>query len=190
MAGERTEDLGLAGVLTLTIGGRARSVPVLKLRQSREWKARLGDVAKGIELDDDLGVTIAHAAALPADIALDLVDAYDVGKVLGGRDAIEDAATDREIFAALESLVKVTFPFETALRSVVEAYGPQLRVVATGILASVADRLSRASSTSTPSDTGDSTPTPLRSVSPTSSSSSSGPTTSKRASGKAASAGT
>jgi hypothetical protein len=190
MTADRTEDAGLAGVLTLTIGGRPRYLPVLKLKHSRAWKERLGGVAAGIEMDDDLSVTVARAANLASDTALDLVAAYDRTDVLGGREAIEDEATDVELFAALEAMVKATFPFEGHVRSVVEAFGPQLRQVGMALMTSVAVRLSQASSTPTPSVTGDSTPTPLRSVSPTSSSSSSGPMTRRRASPKSATGGT
>jgi hypothetical protein len=187
---DRTEDSGLAGVLPLTIGGRVRSVPVLKLKHSREWKERLGDATKGVELDDDLAVTVARLANVAADVALDLVVAYDRTEVLGGREGIEEEATDAELFAALESMVKVTFPFGEHLRSVVAAFGPQLRAVTMTLVGNVADRLSQANSTPSPSGTGDSTPTPLRRVSPTNSSSSSGPTTSGRSAGKRAASGT
>lgn len=177
MTAERTEDAGIAGVLQISMGGRVHRVPALKLRHSREWKERLGDIASGIELDDDLGKMLASVANLASDRALDLVVAYDRTGVLGGRDAIEDEATDAELFAALEVMVKATYPFARALRSVAEAFGPQLRELLTRLAGAAAGALSRASSTPTPSATGDSTPTPLSDGSATSSSSSSGPTT-------------
>lgn len=177
MAVERTEDAGLAGVLPITIGGRVRYVPALKIRQSREWKAKLGELVAGVDIDDDLGRTIATLANLASDRALDLVEAYDTTGVLGGREAIEDQATDAELFAALEVIVKATYPFEGALRSAAEAFGPQLRTLAGRALAVAADALSRVSSTPTPSASGASTRTPSSSGSAMSSSSSSGPTT-------------
>jgi hypothetical protein len=189
MTAERSEGAALSGTLTLTMDGRAFDVPVLKLKHSRAWKERLGSVVAGVEVDDDLAVTIARVANLASDTALDLVVAYDRTEALGGRDVIDDQATDAELFAALEAMVKATFPFEEHVRSVVEAFGPQLRAVAMNLLASVAERLSRVSSTPTPSATGGSTPTPLRSVSPTSSSSSSGPTTRRASSRPAKTAG-
>jgi hypothetical protein len=175
---ERTEGAALSGTLTVVIDGRARTLPVLKLKQSREWKERLGGVAAGIEVDDDLAVTIGRAANLASDVALDLLVAYDRTDVLGGRDAIEEQATDAEVFAALESLVKVTYPFETVARSLVEAFGPQLRTMATGLLGNVAANLMKGSSTPTPNVIGDSTPTPSRRGTRTNSSSSSSPMTS------------
>lgn len=187
---DRTEGAALSGTLHLVIGGRPRELAVLKIKQSREWKAKLGDVAKGIELDDDLGVTIARLANLASEVALDLLVAYDLQEVLGGREAIEEQATDPELFAALEELVKVTYPFADRLRSVAEAFGPQLREIAMRLTAAVAASLSRANFTPMLSGTGDSTPTPSASDSPTSSSSSSGPTTSKRVNGTHASSAT
>lgn len=177
MAPERTEDAAISGVLHLSMDGRAYSVPILKIKHSREWKAQLGDVVKGVELDDDLGRMLASVANLASDRALDLVVAYDQREILGGREAIEDSATDPDLFAMLEVMIKATYPFEKALRSVAEAFGPQLRTLAMQAMGAAAAALSRASSTPTPSAIGDSTPTPSSSDSPTSSSSSSGPTT-------------
>jgi hypothetical protein len=176
----RTEEAAIGGLLTLTIGGRARAVPVLKIKHSREWKEKLGGVAAGIELDDDLAVTIGRLANLASDRALDLVVAYDRTDVLGGRDAIEEEATDAEVFQALEVIVRATYPFETVLRSVLEAFGPQLRELLMTILGNVAGSLSRANSQPTPSGIGASTLTALPNASPTNNSSSSGHTTNGR----------
>jgi hypothetical protein len=177
---DRTEGAALGGTLTVTIDGRPVVLPVLKVKHSKEWKNRLGTVVAdtNIAVDDDLSVTIGRVANLASDVALDLVAAYDRTNLLGGRDAIEEQATDPELFAALETLVKVTFPFETAARSLAEAFGPQLRELMTGLLSNMAAVLKRGSSTPTRNATGGSTPIALKSDTPTSSSLSSGPTTS------------
>jgi hypothetical protein len=177
---DRTEGAALGGTLTVTIDGRPVVLPVLKVEHSKEWKNRLGTVVAdtNIAVDDDLSVTIGRVANLASDVALDLVAAYDRTNLLGGRDAIEEQATDPELFAALETLVKVTFPFETAARSLAEAFGPQLRELMTGLLSNMAAVLKRGSYTPTRNATGVLTPMPSSSDTPTSSSLSSGPTTS------------
>lgn len=190
MTSERTEDAGFAGILDLTMGGARRSVPVLKLRQSREWKDKLGTSITTIDVGDmaDLGKTITSLANTPIDVALALVLAYDRTGSLGGREWIEENATDREVYAAFEMMVSATYPFGSVVRSVAEAFGPQLRAVTAMVIGQTAESLSRGSLASGPSPTGASTLTPFPSGSRTSSSSSSGPTDSTDSSGKRKSA--
>lgn len=190
MTVERTEDAGIAGILLIVMDGRVRKLRTLKLEHSRDWKAKLGEIASSIELDDDLPTMLASVANLASDRALDLVLAYDREDVLGGRAAVEAEMDDAELFAALEVMVRATYPFEKALRSAVEAFGPQLRELAMRAMGAAAAALSRVSFTPTPSGTGDSTPTPSNVVSLTSNSSSSGPTTSTPAAAKRRTSGT
>lgn len=178
----RTEDSALSGVLTLTMGGRAFTVPTLKIRQSREWKARLGAVAQAIDIPSggDMAATIGALANAPIDAVLALVLAYDTAGetrpgVLGGRDLVEDMATDAEVYEAFRLMVTATYPKALdLLRSAVEEFGPQLRVAAMVAMQRIIETSSRERPTNGPSPDGDSTPTPLKPVSRMSSSSSSG----------------
>lgn len=181
MASERTEVAALGGYLKVVIGGRPVELPVLKMYQSRTWKEMLGPEMAGVDVDtSDMSALINRLVTVPGEIALDLVDAYDVEKVLGGREAIEKRATDAEVYAALEVMVEATYPKGAdVLRSAVREFGPQLLWMVRAVVTNAAGRFIQGSSTATPSGTGDSTPSPLTDDSPTSSSSSSGPTTSE-----------
>lgn len=178
----RSEDAGLAGILTFTMGGRVLVVPTLKIRQSREWKSRIGAIAQAVDIPDgaDMATTIGALANAPIDAVLALVLAYDTAcetrpGILGGRDAVEDMATDAEAYEAFRLMVIATYPKALdLLRSAVEEYGPQLRVAAMLAMQRISETSSRERPTNGPSPDGDSTPTPLKPVSPTSSSSSSG----------------
>jgi hypothetical protein len=155
MSESRAEEARAAGLLHLTLGGSVVELPVLRIRQARAWKEQLAAV--------DLSAGGEDALDQPIEVMLELLAAYDVTGILGGRDAIEDRATDPEVYDAFRQLLAATFPF-----------------VATSALTADFSRLvvaafyARASSTSGPSPAGASTPTGSRPASPTSSSSSSG----------------
>lgn len=101
MTQERPEDDRAAGVLRLTLGGTPVELPVLRIRQSRLWREQLR--ATDIEDGEDV--------ERPIQVMLDLVAAYDVTGLLGGRDAIEDRATDAEVYAAFQQMLAASFPF-------------------------------------------------------------------------------
>lgn len=152
---ERTEDARASGLLHFTLGGDPVELPVLRIRAAREWKAKLdaADASGGTDLDH------------PIEVMLDLLVAYDVQGVLGGRDAIEDRATDREVYAAFSEVLAATFPFVRDSRAMMA--DDFARMVAVALLG-------RAASTNGRSADGDSPPTPSKRRSRTSSSSSSG----------------
>jgi hypothetical protein len=192
---ERTEDLGLAGVLPLTVGGARRDVPVLSIEQSERWLRHLGTLAEGITMPERLGdlftvlgprlvdavATYETFGACP-EICPDRSTApgpeHAHAGVLGGEAEIRRRMTKRELRDAFEAMVLAENPFATDLRSVVEASGPQLRAMVPLLVATLAERLVQANWRPTLSGSGDSTPPLSGDGSPGSSSSSSPGTTS------------
>ncbi len=160
---ERSEEAAATGRLHATIGGSTVELPVLKIRQARRWKAALEEADLDIDEVATEGGQASGELDKPIDVMLDLILAYDVTNALGGRDALEDRATDAEVYALFEDILAATFPF-VARYPMTERFG---RLV-------VASLYYRAKPTSGPSPTGDSPPTRSRKASPTSSSSSSG----------------
>ena len=153
---ERTEEARAAGFLHLVLGGTRVELPVLKIRQARAWKEKLGATEMSpTDLESDMDY--------PMRVMLDLVAAYDVTGVLGGVEAIEDRATDREVYAAFRAMLEATYPFVDTATMV----GDFARLV-------VAAFYRRANTTSGPSRIGASTRTGSKRATPKSSSSSSG----------------
>lgn len=142
----RDEGQALDGLLFIRIGGNVKEMPTLKIKQSRKWKAEVGEVLNSITSripdNPEKNVDILRPLVnLPADVMLDLVLSYDVTNVLSGertaaanRKWVEDNADDREVFAALQQMLTATFPFGSVLRSVVGASGDELRQIAMGYL--------------------------------------------------------
>lgn len=109
----RSEEEVLAGVIRVRVGASERSVPTLKIRQAREWKALVA-AKLGANLDDfDLTGTASLAALgnVASDLMLELVMAYDRTNALGDRDALEDQADDAQLYAILRTFLDVSFPF-------------------------------------------------------------------------------
>lgn len=155
MTVERAEEDRAVGLLRFTLGGTRVELPALKIRQAREWKKRLSAVS----FDDETVDVMEY----PVDTMLDLVEAYDVQGILGGRESIEDRATDLELYTLFRQILEATFPFVTS-PVLTSDFG---RLVVAGFFA-------RASSMNGPLPSGASTPTPSRNGSRRSSSSSSG----------------
>lgn len=176
---ERTEEDAVAGVLQVRIGGRLRIVPVLKRKWSREWKEQAARRISATDIPDtaDVSEFFTTLMGVADETILDLVVAYDRSATLGGREWLDENATDRELYDALEAMVAATFPFAGAspLRSAVEAYGEQIKGLIQVRLAVFAMKLSQAlSPTGSPAPTDGDQPT--LTTSPTSSTSSTGRT--------------
>lgn len=192
---ERSEEAGLSGFLPLSIGGVRRDVPVLSIEQSERWLRYLGVLVEGLAIPERisdvltaLGPRLVDAVvayetlgacpeACPARSAEPGPEHVHAG-ALGGEDGIRKRMTKRELRDAFEAMMLAENPFATDLRSVVEAFGPQLRAMLPLLVATLADRLVQANWRPTPFGSGDSTPHPSGDVSPESSSSSSPGTTS------------
>lgn len=100
--------------LKVTLGGEAYSLPVLSMRRNREWlkqfSAGLTAIVDGVGTPkslDDVATTIAGYATS----MLDMLIAYDYSKSLPDRDWIDDRATDREVYEAIQKVSEVAAPF-------------------------------------------------------------------------------
>lgn len=161
----RTEELGLAARLPIVVGGEQVELRTLNLDESEKWQAKLADGIAGFDIPEsnDPSVVFAALAKQPTKVMLELVTAYDVGKVLGTPASLRKRITQRELYAAVKQMVSAEAPFVTDARSVVEAFGPQLRALAATMLERVVNRSQQANSTNGRSLTGQE-PTPTLSV--------------------------
>lgn len=117
---KRSEEEIVAGLLTVTLGGTHRKpLRVLTMREARVWKlslvGKLGGEIGSLDLAStkDVGPLIEAAS----DRILDLVVAYDVDGTLGGREWLEDHASDLEVYSVFRRLLEVSFPFVRDLRT-------------------------------------------------------------------------
>lgn len=152
----RAESDVSSGSIPCRIGGRVRPLPTRKVGPVREWKASLGTaLLTGVtgfdfrEKPTEAMVDLSRLATIVGDTVLDLVVEYDVTGALGGRDWLEANADDREVYEILRSILAVHFPFVRDLRDAIREVMALLAVA----------RSDQASSPSSPSPSGDSTPT-------------------------------
>jgi len=193
---ERTEGAALNGILSITVDGEPLELPVLKNGRSRLWQRVVGAQMSAFPLPDALDATSAidlagNIATLGTESMLTVVAAYDTllgcpptcdrrttppgpehehPGPLGGREGIEERMSVTELHAAVKAMGRAEFPLLGDVRSVVEAFGPQIRAYVPLVMAQLGAALQRVSSTSGSSPTGDSTPTASESDSPPSSS--------------------
>lgn len=111
----RTEEEKVGGYITVRFGDEARRLPTLKIADSRTWKKLWAD-RFGADFDAMLSQPgeMSRLQALDTHgttTLLELIVAYDKGKVLNGRKAIEASLDDEAILALYNSLVEVSFPF-------------------------------------------------------------------------------
>lgn len=177
MTQDRTEEAALSGLLEIRMGGQPYTLPVLTMAQSEAWQRTLAQRLASIDVLPDLddgGELMAQLFAAGGQAKLDVVAAYDLTGVLGGREAIRERITQMELAAALEVMVEAELPFGVvAAPSVVAAFGEPMRLAVATLVAirSLSER-----SPSGPSLTGGLTGPPSGTDGPTSSSSSIGPT--------------
>lgn len=184
----RTEEDAVNRVLHITIDGRVQTLRTIKARHSIAWKEHAFAILDRIDLTKvrDGEAFMAALSRLPTDIMLDLIVEFDRKHVLGGgatddeeREWLLDNADDQDLYGAVTAMWLSCLPFSSGVRSVVEAFGPQIRALIWQFVAAMDLRpLTRsllANLPSSPLPSGDSTQTPS-SGSPTSSSSSTGPT--------------
>lgn len=141
---ERTEELGLAAYLTISVGGQQVRLRTLDLDESEAWLAQVDAVGK-VESTD-----------IPLDVQLDLVRAYDKDGVLG--DDLRKHFTKRELYDATNQMVSAEAPFLEDARSVVEASGRSLWKGMGALMYRLVVQSLRESSTNGPAQSGGSTP--------------------------------
>jgi len=109
------QDVLAAAPIAVTLGGRERLLPPLSIRRNREWKRELAQAvgmswaAFGQAGTDDTGSIIGLVAGA-TDTMLDLLIAYDLSGALGGREWIEDNASDAEVYDAFKEVLAVAYP--------------------------------------------------------------------------------
>lgn len=170
---ERTEELGLAGRLPIVVGGQLVELRTLTLEESEIWQDGLTALVADFDLPDQNRPDAVLAAFVrqPASAMLKMLEAYDVDGRLP-KD-LKKRMSQAELYNAVKAAVLAELPFLTDARSAAEAFGPQLRAMATSVLFSL---YQQASSTSGPLPSGDSTQPSSDDDSPRNGSSSSGST--------------
>lgn len=112
----------LNGTISVVMDGQRRALPVLKIKRAGPWRALVMKTLNAFEKADKL--TPTAAMNMPAAKILDLVVAYDFSKVLGGRDSIEENATDKEVYDAFIKMWNETFPYKGLARDLITASLP------------------------------------------------------------------
>jgi len=145
----RPPDEVAGGFLRVSLGGQARSLPILKIDHNRAWKElfnvtvseALGGTRQLQTLDD-----VVNLLATSTDTMLDLLVAYDESGALGGKEWMDRNATDRDIYEALKKVTDAAFPFGVDLITRVPNF--------MGTLLEAVIRSSRSMSSSQPSTAG------------------------------------
>jgi hypothetical protein len=165
---ERTEELGLAARLPISVGGQLVQLRTLNLDESERWLGKVSAAVARLDVPDtgNPATVLADLAKQPAVVMLELVRAYDVENVLGTATALRKRMTQRELYDAVKQMVRAEAPFLEDARSVVEAFGPQLRAMAAGLLYRMSVQSQPANSTNGRSLSGASTPDNSELVSP------------------------
>ena len=132
---ERTEDLGVAQVLPISVGGKSVVLRTLSSDESDVWLRRLTG-AVDIELGDveGTGEGLAHLLGLSAHAGLELIAAYDIDGTLGDHANLGARMTKREVHDAVDAMAVAEDPFgEGAARLVDEVFGAPSSLLATMI---------------------------------------------------------
>lgn len=161
----RTEDEAESGFLTVVMGGRDYRLRVLTIGESEEWQTFLSTVLAGLQVPESDDLEDGGAAFI--DVLLKdgargrrrVLLAYDLDDVLGGEDYVKKRMTQRELATALEVVLDAEYPFVEERRSVVEAFGMPLRILALASASAAVDTSRQERSLSGLSPSGDS-PTP------------------------------
>lgn len=103
-----------AEIVRIELGGELYTLPVLTIRENREWKRSLEVVIVELLADataagDDRGAVLTALAADPGPL-LDVLVSYDRTGVLPPRDVIEDKATDVGVIRAVMEVWRAANP--------------------------------------------------------------------------------
>jgi hypothetical protein len=135
-----------AAPIAVTLGGREKRLPPLSIRANREWKRKVAEavgaswVAFGQA--DDTG-SIVGLVAGATDTMLDLLLEYDMSGSLGGREWIEEHASDAEVYQTMKEVLAVAYPPFQDARTM-----PGLGQALVGLVASVSQGRTSLSPTS------------------------------------------
>jgi hypothetical protein len=107
------EIVSRAGI-PVVVGGREKRVPILPMGPTRRWRERLATEAGAqygqLRTMSDLTTALAAAGDL-TDKLLELVLEYDQDATLGGREWLEEHATDAEVYEAFKAIAGYVYPF-------------------------------------------------------------------------------
>lgn len=108
-------DEEVAGMfVSVTLGGQAKSLPVLPRARNREFQKFYAEKVRStlkateelVELDD-----VINLMANSIDEMMEVVLTYDETESLGSREWVDRHATDREIYEAFKKVTDVAHPF-------------------------------------------------------------------------------
>lgn len=122
---ERQEEDVLSGVLLVVLGSgeskATKTLPIRTVAKARDWKrGLLRSVGGGIgTMNLETIVDSGDVASAFGDRMLDLVVSYDESASLGGREWLEQNATDAQVYSVFRRLLEVSFPFVRDLRTVI-----------------------------------------------------------------------
>ena len=141
------------GGLPVKVAGVTRRLPILPRKATREWRALWRERLAAEKSAEDLGKSFGEAAELTGEILLDLIVAYDEAidsrtgepyhvATFGGRDWLDNHATDREIRALYDAISEEAFS-PLVLAGMAPLVGMSLiEVVASRQVSFIASRLS------------------------------------------------
>ncbi len=109
----RPDEEVAGGYISATLGGQAKSLPVLSVAQNRTWKSQFDTTVTqiGASAESDDFDEIVRALSDSIEKMLDLLIAYDQTSSLGGREWIDQHATDREVYETFKKVTDAAFPF-------------------------------------------------------------------------------
>lgn len=109
----RPDEEVAGGFISATLGGQAKSLPVLSVARNRKWKQQFDATAAeiGASAESDDFEEVVRALSDSIEKMLDLLIAYDDTSSLGGREWIDQHATDREVYELFKKVTDAAFPF-------------------------------------------------------------------------------
>lgn len=115
-----TDSEVLAGALDVRFGQRRVTLPILTIAQNETWQALVGQ-----RLATDVGglsyeslANLHRSTGATFDTVVELVLAYDLSNVLGGREVLRTEASNAQVWALFRRLLEASYPFATDLRTV------------------------------------------------------------------------
>lgn len=153
----RPDEQVVGGFIPVELGGEAKVLPVLSIRENRTWtklfagsiRAKLEAVGPLQSVDEVVGLLVESM-----DTMMDLLVAYDRDKVLGDKEWIDTHATDREVYETLKRVTAAAFPFGVDLRTLVPELIPMLMSSLTQGVAIATVALSQSTNGSRPNTDG------------------------------------
>ena len=109
----RPDEEVAGGYISVTMGGQAKRLPVLPIVRNRDWKRQFDEMIAelGMNAESDDFDEIVRALSDSIEKMLDLLIAYDETAALGGREWMEQHASDGEVYEAFKRVKDAAYPF-------------------------------------------------------------------------------